>query len=188
MSPLFEAALAIQQFFLDRHWRFCIIGGIALLRWGQPRFTRDVDLTLLTGFGEEDAYIEPILASGFSGRIPDAAAFARRNRVLLANSPQGVPLDIALGGLPFEALCVDRASPFEFEPGCRLTTCSAEDLMVHKLFAFRAQDVIDVESIAIRQRGGLDWGYIESHLRPLAELKGKPEILTVLSKLRQANH
>ncbi len=45
MTPLFEAALELQSFFARRQWQFCLIGGIALLRWGEPRFTRDVDET-----------------------------------------------------------------------------------------------------------------------------------------------
>ena len=47
-----------------------MIGGIGLLRWGEPRFTREVDVTLLTGFGHEEDFIEPILASGYGGRVP----------------------------------------------------------------------------------------------------------------------
>jgi hypothetical protein len=33
MTPLFEAALALQDFFIRRQWQFCLIGGIALPRW-----------------------------------------------------------------------------------------------------------------------------------------------------------
>jgi hypothetical protein len=81
---------------------------------------------------------------------------------------------------------VERASVYEFEPGCALRTCSAEDLIVQKLFAFRTRDVLDVETIVLRQRGLLDWVYIEKQLRPLAELKEQPEIMEVFSRLRRA--
>ena len=185
MTPLLEAALELQTFFDQRHWRFCIIGGIALLRWGEPRFTRDVDATLLSGFGREDEFITPILASNYRGRIPDAAEFARRNRVLLLESSGGIPIDIALGGLPFESLAVERASLYQFEAGCVLRTCSAEDLVVLKLFAFRTKDVADVETVVVRQRGQLDWAYIEAQLGPLADLKQEPEILDAVARLRR---
>ena len=186
MTPLFEAAFELQNFLVQRGWRFCLIGGIALLRWGEPRFTRDVDVMLLTGFGREDEFIAPLLSSGYRGRIPDAAEFARRNRVLLLDSPHGIPLDMALASLPFEALVVERASPFEFEAGCSLMTCSPEDLIVLKLFAFRPRDLPDVETIVVRQRGRLDWAYIEAHLGPLAEVKGQPEIMDAFRKLQSA--
>jgi len=186
MTPLLEAALGLQIFFKKRRWKFCFIGGIALLRWGEPRFTRDVDVSLLSGFGREDQFIAPILSSGYRGRIPDAARFARRNRVLLLDSPQGIPIDIALAGLPFEALVVQRASLYKFEPGCSLRICSAEDLMVHKLFAFRTRDVADVETIIVRQRRRLDWAYIEKQLAPLAEVKGQRKIMETFYRLRRA--
>jgi len=186
MTPLLEAALELQHFFSRQGWQFCIIGGIALLRWGEPRFTRDVDVTLFSGFGREDEFITLILSSGYRGRIPDASEFAQRNRVLLLDSPHGVPIDIALAGLPFEAMVVERASLYEFEPGCSLRTCSAEDLIVQKLFAFRTRDLADVETIVLRQRGLLDWPYIETQLSPLAELKDQPEIMDWFSKFRRA--
>jgi hypothetical protein len=120
MTALFQAALDLQAFFQDHRWRFCFIGGIALLRWGEPRVTRDVDVTLLSGFGNEDEFISPLLASSYRSRISDAAAFARKNRVLLLVTEQDIPIDISLSGLPFEELMVDRAGLFEFEPGCGL--------------------------------------------------------------------
>ena len=183
MIPLFAAARELQEFFEARVWRFCIIGGLALLRWGEPRFTRDVDVTLLAGFGREDAFIDPLL-DAYRPRIGDAREFAQRNRVLLLEASNGVPLDIALGGLPYEELAVERSTEFEFEPGCMLRTCSAEDLIVQKLFAFRPRDLMDVEGIAVRMRGRLDWDYIESQLRPLAELKEDPAIMARLAGLR----
>ena len=184
MTPLLQSALDLQTFFVRQHWRFCIIGGIAVLRWGEPRFTRDVDVTLLSGYGSEDEFIRPLLTSPYRGRIPDAASFAVRNRVLLIESAAGIPIGVALGGLPFEEQAVERSSLFEFEAGCSLRTCSAEDLIVFKLFAFRGRDVANVETIVARQRGRLDWSYIETHLEPLAELKDQPEIMQRFATLR----
>lgn len=184
MTPILEAARDLQAFLTERKWKFCIIGGIALLRWGEPRFTRDVDVTLLSGFGREDEFIAPLLESGYRGRVPDPAAFARRNRVLLLTAPGGTPVNIALGGLPFEEEMVERSSLFEFARGCRLRTCSAEDLVILKLFAFRPRDVLDVETVLARQRGALDWAHVERHLAPLSEAKEQPGIMEAFARLR----
>jgi len=184
MTPVLEAARDLQAFLTARQWKFCIIGGVALLRWGEPRFTRDVDVTLLSGFGREDEFIAPLLESGYRGRVEDTVAFAHRNRVLLLTTPDGTPIDIALGGLRFEEEMVERSSLFDFARGCRLRTCSAEDLVVLKLFAFRPRDVLDVETVVVRQRGALDWAYVERHLRPLSEVKEQPRILDTLARLR----
>ena len=143
-------------------------------------------MTLLTGFGNELEFIQTILASGYSGRIADAAGFALKHRVLLLESPNDIPIDISLAASPFESLAIERATLFEFEPGCKLRTCSAEDLMVQKLFASRPRDISDVQTIAGKQRGHLDWTYIESQLAPLVELKEQPEIMATFAKLRDA--
>ena len=102
MRDLFLLADDVQSFCRVRGWRFCFIGGIALQRWGEPRLTGDVDLTILTGFGREADYIEA-LCGAFAGRIPDAAELAHRSRVLLLRSERGIPIDISLGALPFDA-------------------------------------------------------------------------------------
>ena len=67
---------------MARGWRSCIIGALAVQRWGEPRLTRDVDVSLLTGFGTEAAFIDRLLAT-FAPRRPDARAFALEYRVLL---------------------------------------------------------------------------------------------------------
>ena len=122
----------------------------------------------------------------FESRIDDAARFASVNRVLLLRASSGVGLDIALGGLPFEALAVSRSSLFTFPPDVPLRTCSAEDLIVLKAFADRPKDWLDIEGILIRQAEHLDWTYIRTQLAPLAELKDNPELVDKLEQVRAA--
>jgi hypothetical protein len=183
VTEVFLAALEVQTLCEAQHWQFCFIGGLALQRWGEPRETVDVDVTLLTGFGGEERFVH-ILLNAFSARIPDAAQFALEHRVLLLRAKSGVGLDIACGGLPFEESAVSRSSLFAFPGDLRLRTCSAEDLIVMKAFAARGKDWVDIEGIIIRQTGKLDWAYIKSQITPLVELKGAPEILSELEKRR----
>jgi hypothetical protein len=180
---LVRAAAGLQTLCETEGWRFCFIGGLAVQRWGEPRETVDVDLTVLTGFGGEEPFIKRLLLE-YAGRVDDPAEFARVHRVLLLRAPSGVGIDIALGALPFEESVVSRSSLFSFT-GTVLRTCSAEDLIVMKAFASRPRDWIDVEGIIVRQTGKLDWTYIDQELRPLAELKEAPEILGELEKRRK---
>ncbi len=178
-----RAAAELQGVCQAHGWRFCFIGGLALLRWGEPRETVDVDLLVWTGFGGEEPVIQALL-DHYEPRIADAAQFAKTSRVLLLRAASGVGLDIALGGLRFEEDASSRSSEFEFPGDARLRICSAEDLIVLKAFAARAKDWLDVEGVIIRQCGKLDWSYIESQLQPLAELKDAPEILVELERRR----
>lgn len=176
MNPIFTAAAEIQQFCGGRGWRSCIIGGVALQRWGEPRQTLDADLTLVTAFGDEGRYIDALLGA-FEPRLPDARDFALKHRVLLLTAANAVPLDVALGGLPFEERSVDRSTVFDVGEGVQLRICSAEDLIIHKVFAGRGQDWVDVRGILVRQTGKLDLGLVREELRPLLDLKGTPEVL-----------
>jgi hypothetical protein len=183
VNEVIRAAAGLQALCESHEWRFCFIGGLALQRWGEPRETIDVDLTLFTGFGGEEAYIQTLLEH-YEARIADAAEFARARRVLLARARSGVGLDITFGGLQFEEAAVDRSSKFLFPPDLLLRTCTAEDLIVMKAFAARARDWLDVEGIIIRQTGNLDWAYIRRQLQPLVELKEAPDIIDELEKRR----
>jgi hypothetical protein len=66
-----------------------------------------------------------------------------------------------------------------------LRTCSAEDLVVLKLFASGPIDIRDAESVVIRNKKTLDWLYIEDQLLPLVEVNEEPEILDTLARLRR---
>lgn len=184
MNEVLHAAAELQAVCEREQWRFCFIGGVALLRWGAPRETVDADLTLLAEFGQEQKFAR-VLLRHFEGRIPNVEAFAAEQRVILLRSKSGVGLDVALGGLPFEESAVKRSSLFEFAPECKLRSCSAEDLIVFKAFANRQQDWADIEQIIIAQSGKLDWDYIHTQLEPLVALKERPDIVETLKHHRR---
>src|SRR5437762_1924627 len=165
LPRVLAAAGEVQHFCQQRRWPFCFIGGVAVQRWGEPRLTQDVDLTLLTGFGDEAKFVDPLLEQ-FNPRRSDAREFALSRRVLLARTRSGVDVDVALGAFPFEERSVQRASSWSWAEGQSLLICSAEDLVVHKVFAGRDLDWGDVERVLIRQHGKLDLHQIRAELKP----------------------
>ena len=181
--PLLDAAREVEDVLSDLGLKAVIIGGLAIFRWGEPRATRDVDFILLCPFGEENSKTDAIL-NRLRGRIENARDFAANNRVLLLSASNGKPIDIVLGGLPFEERVIERGSTFEFARGAGLRTCSAEDLVVMKAFAGRDRDLTDIPGILVRQSGRLDWKLIENELRPLLELKDAPEMWDRLLEIR----
>lgn len=181
--PLLEAAREVEGVLLELGLRAVIIGGIAVLRWGEPRTTRDVDFTVLCPLGEERPTIAAMLKR-LRGRVENAGDFAAGHRVLLLSASNGRPIDVVLGSLPFEERAVARGSAFEFAPGTALRTCSAEDLVVMKAFAGREQDLGDISGILVRQLHRLDWNLIERELKPLLELKEEPQMWSRLLEMR----
>jgi len=185
MKTLVDLASELQKFFTARKWRFCFIGGLAVQHWGEPRLTRDVDLSLFTGFGDEKRFIDELLRH-YEGRIDDAEAFAVLNRVLLLRSSEGIGIDIALAGLPFEEEVILRSKEIEMLPGRKIRICAPEDLIILKAFADRTTDWRDVESVIARQGvDALDWNIIEGNLRMLSDLKEEPAILERLLIMRK---
>jgi hypothetical protein len=185
VNALFAAAAGIGAFCAARGWRCCVIGGLAVQRWGEPRQTRDVDLTLLTGIGGEAAFVDAILLH-YAPRIPEARGFALERRVLLVETSDRIALDISLGALAYEARVIERASPVEVEPGITVTTCSAEDLLILKAFAGRVQDWLDVEGIIVRQGSKVNRELVLDELRPLLDLKeddeAEPRLVALFSR------
>lgn len=180
---ILEAARDVQEAVTEAGFEFCFIGGLALQRWGEPRFTQDVDLTVLCPYGEEkDASRR--LAKSLEPRFDGAIEFSAESRVFLARAENGTPVDIAYGAIDFEKRCVERAGLFNFGGGVALQTCSAEDLTIMKAFADRSRDWADIEGIILRQGAGLDWSLIEAELKPLLSIRGGMELWERLVDLR----
>ena len=179
---LWHSAVELQGFLESCRYPFCFIGGIAYQRWGEPRVTDDMDVTVVTGFGNETPIIQTVLKR-YQARISDAAGFALQTRVLLLQDIAGFGIDMSLGALPFEERIVSRSSLWGVQGIGHIRTCSAEDLVVLKAFASRPQDWIDVEKVIIRHATQLNRQLIMEELTPLAELKEEPEILIHLEEL-----
>ncbi|MGI8437184.1 MAG: hypothetical protein ACR2NX_09810 [Chthoniobacterales bacterium] len=185
MNGVLEAALDLQGFLLKQAWRFWFIGGLAVQKWSEPRVIDDADVTIFTGFGSEERYLDTLLG-WLEPRRADAREFALRARVFLGRTPSGVPVGYRRWGRFRLRRWRSRARDVELSPNCWLRLCTAEDLIVFNAFAARPLDWRDVEMTIVRQGdAGLDWVYSEEQLRPLAELKNDPEVLPVLRALRE---
>ena len=181
---LWQAAVSACEQLEQAGMSFCVIGGLAVQRWGEPRTTRDVDLTVLAEFGHETEIIERILSNcDFRPRISGAKQFALQSRVLLLSDRSSIPIDVSLAAFPFESDAIHRSSLWGPTEGMTIRTCSAEDLIVYKAFASRERDWQDIRTIVSRQGEALARDQVLADLAPLAELKGEPEILVTLKKL-----
>ena len=143
VPELAAAAAAVLSVLDDAGVPACVIGALAVHRWGQPRATSDADFSALASHGEERPVVDALLRR-FEARRPNAEAFALANRVLLLKTRDGVEIDVALAAFPFEIEAIEMASSWEIVPGVPLRTCPAEHLIVYKLVAGRTHDVSDM--------------------------------------------
>jgi predicted nucleotidyltransferase len=183
---LWQTAIELQRYLESIDRRFCIIGGIAVQRWGKPRTTRDVDATVFVEFGKEKFLAKEILKR-YQSRVSDPITFALQARILLLQDIAGNNIDLSFGGMSYEDRLLERSSNWMVAGHGEIQTCSAEDLIVLKAFAARPQDWIDVKNIIVRQGGKLDIELVRKELTPLAELKESPEIIDQLESLIPTN-
>lgn len=170
------AAWEIHAFLVSAGIPYAIIGGLAVQWWGEPRLTKDVDLTVVAPLDDPERFIRQVVDT-FAPRIENAVAFARRNRVILVQASNGCPIDISMGLPGYEDAVMQRAVDVELEPGKAVKVCSAEDLIIHKAVAGRPQDVRDIEGIVYRQRDRLDASTIRRWLHIFADLLDNPEVV-----------
>lgn len=165
MIDLFKEAAALQDLLEKNGKEFFFVGGIALQRWGQPRLTTDIDLTVFTNLREEHHQLQWLLrhyASRHSS--PEKAIeFALISRVLLLETRERIGIDVMLGGLADISTDLAMATYEEFTPSISLKVCSAESLIAFKAIAGRPKDMADLESVIIKQTR-LDWDYIWDYL------------------------
>jgi hypothetical protein len=176
LDRVLEEAARVEAEILRRGWEFCFIGGVAIQVWGEVRMTGDVDLSLLTGWGDEESYLDG-LEQFLEYRFENGRDFALTRRVGLFRAPSGIAVDVALAAVPFEAGSVQRAVEADFGGGRRLRVCSATDLIVHKAFANRPLDWEDIDAILVRSGHLVDREAVVQELAPLAALKEEPEIV-----------
>lgn len=117
-----------------------IIGGHAVLVHGEPRLTRDIDIPL----GVDPVALPLLLDSCATLRlhplIEEVETFVRRTFVLpVLDAGKGVRVHFIFSTTPYEAEAIRRATPRELE-GTPVPFASAEDLILHKLFAGRPRD------------------------------------------------
>jgi Nucleotidyl transferase AbiEii toxin, Type IV TA system len=176
MNPQFEAAIELHEYFETRKIPYAIIGGMAVQYWGEPRFTKDIDITILLPQDQESLLLKEIL-DVFPSRINNALEFALQNRVCLVKSRNGCDIDISLGIPGYEEMVMQRSIPWEIAEGKHCYLCSAEDLIIHKIISYRFQDYYDIEGILIRQGSKLNLEYLREWLNNFANLLDTKEII-----------
>jgi len=156
--------------FMEAHGiGYAVIGGLAVQIWGEPRFTLDIDVTVIVNMPQEEQFIRTVL-SHFAPRVSNPLEFALEHRVVLIRSASGCNIDLTLGLPGYEEGMIERAHLIDLESGASVRICTPEDLVVLKAVAGRAKDWQDIEGIVIRQSDQLEYAVIEAMLKDFEEL------------------
>ena len=187
-QPDVTALLASLTSELDRRGiRFMLIGGQAVLLHGEARFTADVDVTLDAGpaaLSDLRAACDTLHLTPVAPASESLETFVRRTFVLPArHAATGMRVDFIFSTTPYEAEAVARAQRVQIG-GALVPFATAEDLVIHKLFAGRARDVEDVEGVVRRRGAALDWAYLERWAAEFAQVPGREGMPAALARLK----
>jgi len=150
---------------------YMIIGGQAVLLHGEPRLTRDIDITVGITTEEMDLMLDAVEDIGLIPLV-DPKDFSLRTLVLPCQDPESdIRVDFIFSFSPYEHQAMERVCLVEIE-GVNVKFASAEDLVIHKVFAGRARDMEDVKSVLIKNPE-MDSRYIRKWLSELAKATGE---------------
>jgi hypothetical protein len=149
-----------------------VIGGQAVLLYGEPRLTRDIDITLGMGIDELDRLSEILPAIPLKVLVEDVREFVTRTMVLpTLEDKGGIRVDFIFSFSPYERQAIQRAvdvklgrTPVKFG--------SLEDIVIHKIIAGRPRDIEDVKSILLKNPE-YDSRYIEQWLKDFEDSLGE---------------
>jgi len=162
---------------------YMIIGGQAVLLYGTPRLTRDIDITL--GI-DTDKFrsIEKICKKLELKILPeDPEGFAAETKVLPAEEVElRIRVDFIFSFTQYEAQAIGRTKEVRIR-GYPVKFASCEDVIIHKMIAARAVDAEDVKSILIKNKDSIDLEYITGWLLEFSKISEHEGILEGFNRL-----
>ncbi len=161
-----------------------VYGGIAVIAWGRPRFTQDVDLKVLAT-REEAARLIACMAPEYQPADQDPETKLKQLGFVFFRDPSQIRIDLVLAETSFDLQAMERAHSVEMLPGISLHICTPEDLLVYKLISTRPRDNDDVPGILHRQKNKLDDRYVEHWLREFESALDDSTLVQSYRRMRQ---
>lgn len=154
--------------------RYMIIGGQAVLLYGEPRLTKDIDVTLGADLDRLPVVLAAVREMGLIPLV-DPETFTRKTMVLPCSDPEsGFRVDLIFSFTPFEQLAISRARAVTIGTTA-VHFASLEDLLIHKMVAGRPRDLEDVKAILLKNRGA-DLAYARHWLEEFETATGEKYI------------
>ena len=143
---------------------YMIIGGQAVLLYGEPRLTRDIDITLGVNVDHLDRLLQTIEQIPLEPLPKDVTTFVKQTMVLpTLDTSTGIRVDFIFSFTPYETQAIKRIKKVVIQ-GHDVCFASVEDLIIHKIFAGRPRDIEDVR-IVLLKNPDIDVRYIERWLK-----------------------
>jgi len=129
---------------------YMVIGGQAVLLYGEPRLTRDIDITLGIGVDGLDRVKKIIPIIGLKSLVQKEKVFVQQNMVLpTIDQKSGIRVDFIFSFCPYERQAIGRARDIRVGR-TQVKFASLEDVVIHKVISGRPRDLEDIKSILVK--------------------------------------
>jgi hypothetical protein len=182
LPAIAELLSAFDRVMRERGLRWYVFGAQAVLAYGRPRFTADVDVTV--DFAGQDALeiVDVLAREGFMLRFALSAEGLREARLLpLAHVPTTLPVDLVVAGPGLDEEFLARARPIDVA-GVAVPIVSVEDLLAMKVLAGRRKDLEDIRGLLIEQHGRIDLDRTRDVLAALEAATAAPNLVARLER------
>lgn len=138
---------------------FVVVGGVAVVVQGSPRFTGDLDISYATDLENLSRLASVLIELGARLRgvdddlpfVPDARSLGQVQMLALTTRHGDIDLLVDPPGSPAYATLERNAARIELE-GREILIASIDDLIAMKSAMGRPQDLVDLESLEIARR------------------------------------
>jgi len=143
---------------------YMVIGGQAVLLYGEPRLTRDIDITLGIGINELRKVKTVVNAIGLKILVKDEKEFVEKTMVLpTIEKESNIRIDFIFSFSPYERQAITRAKEVKLGR-TSVRFASLEDVVIHKIVSGRPRDLEDIKSI-LTKNPKYDSDYISTWLK-----------------------
>lgn len=157
----------------DLKMDYIVIGGQALLIYGEPRLTKDIDVTLGVGPEKFEQLQKWVDLSGWKILVDSPREFVRRTFVLpCLDEESGIRIDFIFSFSLYEKQAMARANRVILGK-TQVCFASLEDFIIHKVVAGRPRDLEDIKTVLLKNPNP-DFSYIRKWLREFEEALHQP--------------
>lgn len=152
---------------------YMLIGGQAVLLYGEPRLTADVDVTVGVPPEELPSVLEAVQALGWQVLVQNPDHFVRRTLVLpCREETTGIRIDVIFAQSAYEQQALHRVRRVPMGEA-QVCFASVEDVVIQKVVAGRPRDIEDARRIWLKNPN-IDEEYIRHWLHQFEEALGEP--------------
>ena len=167
-NEMVRAVELLADTFTDRSIEYALLGGLATMLRGRPRFTQDIDVLLDVPQLVLPGLLDELARLGFEFDAPTVIREYVREHVTAMRFGM-VRIDWLKPILPLYSRALAEASPLLWTAGHPIRVVTAEGLILTKMVAFRPQDQADIETLLAANRGEINFDDIRRQWAAVAK-------------------